>query len=59
MGWYSGSGYCLPINSLFLNNKGKYEMKAINVEALTAGIPLLIAGVIFAILQLWLYTGLL
>lgn len=34
-------------------------MKAINVEALTAGIPLLIAGVIFAILQLWLYTGLL
>ena len=26
---------------------------------LTAGILLLIAGVIFAILQLWLYTGLL
>ena len=26
---------------------------------LTAGVLLLIAGVIFAILQLWLYTGLL
>ena len=21
MGWYSGSGYCLPINSLFLSNE--------------------------------------
>ena len=46
--------------SIIFTQKGIPKMEQLSVHLLlTAGILLLIAGVIFAILQVWLYTGLL
>ena len=46
--------------STIFAQKGISKMEQLSVRLLlTAGILLLIAGVIFAILQVWLYTGLL
>ena len=46
--------------STIFAQKGMSKMEQLSVHLLlTAGILLLIAGVIFAILQLWLSTGLL
>ena len=48
--------------STIFAQKGIPKMEQLSLSArllLTAGILLLIAGVIFAILQVWLYTGLL
>ena len=46
--------------SIIFAQKGITKMEQLSARLLlTAGILLLIAGGIFAILQLWLYTGLL
>ena len=59
--WYIAvrSGTSTGCSTIFAQ-KGIPKMEQLSARLLlTAGILLLIAGVIFAILQVWLYTGLL